>query len=242
MRTNRILLIFFGMMVILFNAEFVLAYYSPEMGRFISRDPIGYRAEDVNLIRYVINRPLHSRDPFGFSGVIGPIGPTSPGGSTTSNGDGQCKISVHCWSVIRGGMTVGTHCGYTLDYNGEITHLDGSGSSPGEINTNVISSKTTFGPATSVSSSKCQCLLDYRKKYKEAEIPRSNNAGNSNWMMGCMSKACGLTVNWHGKPPSYHDKPPCKRWETKVYSVPAAAPGNSGAACVNVCVEYHECP
>jgi hypothetical protein len=222
------------MMVFFASADSVLAYYAPEMGRFISRDPIGDRGEDKNLYRYVGNKPALATDPLGLSGVIGPIGPSSPGSPTTTKGDKQCKASVHCWPVIRYGITVGTHCGYTLDFNGTITHLDGSGSSPGEINTNSISSKTTFGPATPVPSSSCQCLLDYREKYKKAEIPRSSTAGNSNWMMGCMSKACGLSVNWHGNPPSFHDDPPCKRWKQ--------VGGGTLPTCPPVCDEYYSCP
>ncbi|MDR3150772.1 MAG: RHS repeat-associated core domain-containing protein [Candidatus Peribacteria bacterium] len=44
-----------------FNAR----YYSPELGRFISRDPIGI-ADDVNLYVYVGNNPLKWVDPSGL--------------------------------------------------------------------------------------------------------------------------------------------------------------------------------
>ncbi|MGL6193821.1 MAG: RHS repeat domain-containing protein [Thermoguttaceae bacterium] len=40
-------------------------YYSPELGRFVQRDPIGYEAEDENLYRYVLNNPQIYVDPFG---------------------------------------------------------------------------------------------------------------------------------------------------------------------------------
>ena len=43
------------------------AYYAPEMGRFISRDPIEYEAEDVNLHRYIENRPIRDVDPGGLT-------------------------------------------------------------------------------------------------------------------------------------------------------------------------------
>jgi len=213
--------------------------YDTELGRFTSSDPIEYRAKDPNLYRYVFNRPTVMRDAKGLSGVIGPIGPSSPGPATTSPGDGECIVSVHCWPVFRYGAPFpwGTHCGYTLDYDGGITHLDGSGSTPGTIETNTISPNTTFGSGTSVDSSICQCLLDYRQKYEDAQIPRSNTAGNSNWIMGCMSNACGLNVNWHGNPPSYHDKPPCKHWSTQSHIGPYGT-----EACVRVCDEYHTCP
>lgn len=40
-------------------------YYSPPMGRFINRDPIGYDGQDVNLYRYVGNNPIKRLDPLG---------------------------------------------------------------------------------------------------------------------------------------------------------------------------------
>ncbi|MDZ7620794.1 MAG: RHS repeat-associated core domain-containing protein [Patescibacteria group bacterium] len=40
-------------------------YYHAELGQFISRDPIGYDAGDVNLYRYVRNGVLNSVDPDG---------------------------------------------------------------------------------------------------------------------------------------------------------------------------------
>ncbi len=40
-------------------------YYSTELGRFVSRDPIGYEASDQNVYRYVNNIPLLLLDPNG---------------------------------------------------------------------------------------------------------------------------------------------------------------------------------
>lgn len=46
-------------------------YYHPGWGRFISEDPIGLDGGDVNLYRYVGNRPVQYRDPTGnFADVI----------------------------------------------------------------------------------------------------------------------------------------------------------------------------
>ncbi len=41
-------------------------YCSPETGRFISEDPIGFGGGDNSLYRYVENSPLKYSDPFGL--------------------------------------------------------------------------------------------------------------------------------------------------------------------------------
>jgi RHS repeat-associated protein len=44
-------------------------FYAPRLGRFISQDPLGFAAGDVNLYRYVGNRPLTSTDPSGHLAI-----------------------------------------------------------------------------------------------------------------------------------------------------------------------------
>lgn len=56
-------------------------YYSPDTGRFISEDPIGFAGEDFNLYRYVENNPLFFRDSDGLKGEAG----AAYGGATTPN-------------------------------------------------------------------------------------------------------------------------------------------------------------
>src|SRR5581483_2439873 len=41
-------------------------YYSPELGRWITQDPLGFDAGDSNLYRYVNNRPTSFTDPSGL--------------------------------------------------------------------------------------------------------------------------------------------------------------------------------
>jgi len=41
-------------------------YYHAQLGRFVSRDPIGYAAEDMNLYAYVGNSPPRRTDPLGL--------------------------------------------------------------------------------------------------------------------------------------------------------------------------------
>jgi RHS repeat-associated protein len=51
-------------------------YYSPQMGRFISQDPIGLASGDANFYAYVGNNPVNSVDPLGlvvsYEGHINP--------------------------------------------------------------------------------------------------------------------------------------------------------------------------
>jgi len=41
-------------------------YYDPRAGRFLTKDPLGLAAGDVNLYRYVGNNPVNYRDPSGL--------------------------------------------------------------------------------------------------------------------------------------------------------------------------------
>jgi len=57
-------------------------YYDTDLGRFISRDPVGYR-NGMNLYVYVNSRPMKYLDPYGLSLIEGPLppprGPVNPG-------------------------------------------------------------------------------------------------------------------------------------------------------------------
>src|SRR5262249_15828499 len=44
-------------------------FYDPQLGRFISQDPMGFSAGDVNLYRYVGNDPLNLMDPSGNDAI-----------------------------------------------------------------------------------------------------------------------------------------------------------------------------
>jgi len=44
-------------------------YYDPSVGRFVSEDPVGFQGGDVNLYRYVSNRPVSMGDPSGLGGA-----------------------------------------------------------------------------------------------------------------------------------------------------------------------------
>jgi RHS repeat-associated protein len=59
-------------------------WYDPASGRWISQDPIGFRAGDANLYRYVGNRPTTYTDPSGLRGWE--IGGLTPGQWTYATG------------------------------------------------------------------------------------------------------------------------------------------------------------
>lgn len=54
---------------VLTKDERCVCYYSPESGRFLSEDPIGFSAGDQNLYRYVLNNPVKYIDPTGLEKV-----------------------------------------------------------------------------------------------------------------------------------------------------------------------------
>jgi RHS repeat-associated protein len=86
-------------------------------GRFLTRDPIGYRADD-DLYEYVGSDPLRMVDPRGLMANDVPFNdpPTSPR-------TGSCKIQVRCWTIF-----TSQHCGLVID-NGDGTYatIDGTG-------------------------------------------------------------------------------------------------------------------
>ena len=55
-------------------------YYDSDTGRFLSEDPIRFRAGDQNLFRYILNNPLNLRDPFGLIKATSPIKGVIAGG------------------------------------------------------------------------------------------------------------------------------------------------------------------
>jgi RHS repeat-associated protein len=68
-------------------------YYSPELGRFISRDPLGYDAGDINLYRFVGNDPYGGLDPMGLYHVYIMLGSVS-GSWSTPNGAALYRADV----------------------------------------------------------------------------------------------------------------------------------------------------
>ena len=58
-------------------------YYSATVGRWTSQDPLGFKAEDSNLYRYVQNAPTDATDPSGTQQTLTPYDPAYRLGSRT---------------------------------------------------------------------------------------------------------------------------------------------------------------
>ncbi len=75
-------------------------YYSPELQRFISEDPIRL-AGGINLFAYVGNSPLNRIDPRGLAGCIGGchpgFPPSPPTGDKSDSDKCGCKRPFYCW-------------------------------------------------------------------------------------------------------------------------------------------------
>ncbi|PYU36693.1 MAG: hypothetical protein DMG28_00015 [Acidobacteria bacterium] len=87
------------------NLQFSRArYYDPNAGRFISEDPIGFRAGN-NFYQYVLNDPLNSIDPLGLDTTV---------------------IIIYDKGV--GGITYGSHSAVLIDNGGNPILYDPAGS------------------------------------------------------------------------------------------------------------------
>jgi RHS repeat-associated protein len=48
-------------------------YYDPKVGRFVTKDPIGFEGGDYNLYNYVGGNPVNNNDPYGLFQWVNPI-------------------------------------------------------------------------------------------------------------------------------------------------------------------------
>ncbi len=80
-------------------------YYDPQVGRFITEDPIGVNG-GINLYGYVRNNPIKRTDPrglasfgFGFGGTcnIGPLGAGADSGIIFDTRGTVCFYTTTCW-------------------------------------------------------------------------------------------------------------------------------------------------
>jgi RHS repeat-associated protein len=76
-------------------------WYDAEVGRWLSEDPIGFRAGDANLYRYVENGPTNATDPSGLDAYDGPwIGAPYDGPWIGASP----PVHVQWWNHIRGSV------------------------------------------------------------------------------------------------------------------------------------------
>jgi RHS repeat-associated protein len=83
--------------------------YSTTDGRFISEDPLGFRAGDANLFRYVGNNPTNQTDPTGLQDAWpSPIGSPIYGNPMNGNpiNEGPGNVTPTNWPPIDGGLTM----------------------------------------------------------------------------------------------------------------------------------------
>jgi uncharacterized protein RhaS with RHS repeats len=95
-------------------------YYSPGIGRFVSRDPIGLQG-GVNLYSYVNDNPVNYTDPMGLlaqSPIVVAQGGTNYFGNTmTDVGNGLTSASQSVQSLVQTSLNAGANetIGGTLD-------------------------------------------------------------------------------------------------------------------------------
>ena len=115
----RLIVILLFLAVTVIATDSALAYYSTNLGRFISRDPIGYRGGSRNLYEYVFDSPINFLDPEGlvtipFPGGAGfwphgywPPSPPKPTWPTptitlpTPNGSNGTQIRIPCSNAMK---------------------------------------------------------------------------------------------------------------------------------------------
>ena len=79
--------------------------YDPTMGRFLTKDPIGFGGGQSNLYTYCGNDPVNCTDPTGLWGIFGNYGAqvTAPGGGASAT------AGVFVGSNSSGGVTAGVN-------------------------------------------------------------------------------------------------------------------------------------
>jgi RHS repeat-associated protein len=86
-------------------------YYDTNVGRFISRDPIGIRG-GLNLYAYVKNNPINHTDPFGLAPFYGRYcGSGRLGGMPIDELDSACKDHDDCYVNCNGSLGI---CGVII--------------------------------------------------------------------------------------------------------------------------------
>ena len=85
--------------------------YDPEVGKWISKDPILFEGGDTNLYGYVLNDPMNWVDPSGLSATASPWKDEGAGGGYGGGGGGgSAAVSSGAGSSIAIAIAIGNTC------------------------------------------------------------------------------------------------------------------------------------
>ncbi len=85
-----------------------MRYYDPTLGRFLTEDPLGFRA-GVNFYAYAKNNPVNANDPYGLTWRSDALGVTSAGLNTAALAniwDPPVALYLKIAGVVASGATV----------------------------------------------------------------------------------------------------------------------------------------
>jgi len=179
-----------------------------------TRDPIGYRGSPYDLYEYVDAQPLRKTDPSGKLGVPGCVADPYTDPPTTPFSGTKCRIAVRCGPATYSGVRVGTHCGLIVETDDGISSVDGTGGCENNFNwvTPVVDYGTT-GPFTDFDISVCECLRTRSKQWNDMDLPRDPFGNNSNTSLGCLTKKCGVSIDFGSSgAPSGFERKCCFKW------------------------------
>jgi RHS repeat-associated protein len=205
--------------------------YDPESGRFLGRDPIGYRAS-LNLYQVVDGHSLSYVDPTGLTGRATTRPVRANPDDSTNPVSGKCVISFECarspWP--------GYHCGIRLEYTDEsgdpvTSHLhakglyaEGGRANGCKIRDQGAQAETDYTIRNSVEAdnSVCQCIANAVNAYNqfmqdndnyevfpsEGDECGSRPGCNSNYAARCVLNKCGVsaTPGVHGFLPGWNHR------------------------------------
>jgi hypothetical protein len=213
------------------------AFYHPDTGRWLSRDPIGEKG-GVNLYGFVENNPINRWDILGKISEGGEW-PVPPNAVEPPTGPfSQCRVALRCGDVYRSGIKLGAHCGLIIDTGSGVYALDGSGGTSNRRDVTPANTGDATGPWKDLDPSVCDCLFSNVKPWNNRNVPRNNTCANSNWNLKCALKKCSAAVDWGSQEkPLGYDCKECVQWR----SMPPSRPPLNPADC-SPCALWREKP
>lgn len=209
-------------------------WYDPQLGRFVSEDPIGFAGGDINLYGYAGNNPIEYNDPQGtehadrdrpgdfYPGMREPYRPNASGPATSANSQIQCSCSgnpveVFFWQPTDNDIHgLAGHVSYNID--GYMYNWQGGGWAKPVEATDYIRANVQYRSANSY-------VLDFGPEGNKAFASGIANAyvgqepmfGFPNWPYNLVSNNCGSAVGRSaegmGMPYDWHVSP----WGQEMY-------------------------